>query len=359
MNQNPLAAEMAANQRVLLVGPPGLGKTAQILDAARETGRAVEIIRLALSERVDLTGALVPDAAAGVTRQLPLAQIASIRCRAGAGEKVLLFLDDLGQAPTDVQSAAMALFDPCFWGNNMPLIWGATNRPGDKAGVSALCEPLRSRFHAAYSVATPEKPGGEPGDGVLGTWADTVAGWVSWAEAAGLPEVITSFHSMTGNGAGQSLYTWKPSSDPSARFADFRSWEAAARRWTAGLRSLSQISAAVGAAAAAPFLAFARLESELPTLAEIQIDPASARLPSSGAAQWLMIGMIVGGLKEPQTASPALVYIQRFPEPLRAYFARTAQRRGFTPTLSRSKEFAAFIRDHAELFGEIAAQQVV
>ena len=55
----------------------------------------------------------------------------------------MLLLDDLGQAPIDVQAAAMSLFDSGALPEHV-LIWGATNRPGDKAGVSSLCEPLRS-----------------------------------------------------------------------------------------------------------------------------------------------------------------------------------------------------------------------
>ncbi|MEI6873319.1 MAG: AAA family ATPase, partial [Verrucomicrobiota bacterium] len=145
-----LSKLLRAKLRVLLVGKPGLAKTARVLEAAREAGYRTVIFRTSLSERVDLGGCLVPDVAAGVTVALPLQLLADLK---KASDKVLVFLDDLGQAPMDVQAATMSLFDKGTLPENV-VIWGATNRPGDKAGVTSLCEPLRSRFHVAFAIAS-------------------------------------------------------------------------------------------------------------------------------------------------------------------------------------------------------------
>ncbi len=157
-----LSLELKARQNVLLIGPPGCAKTARILDAARANGFRVVTWRASLMERVDISGCIVPDHAAAVSRQLPFADIAELRA---CTDDVLLFVDDLGQAPIDVQAALMRAFDNGFFPPNV-VIWAATNRPGDKAGVNSLCEPLRSRFNSAYIIPTPDTQD-NPAGGVL------------------------------------------------------------------------------------------------------------------------------------------------------------------------------------------------
>src|SRR4249920_1920753 len=102
-----LGALMAAGQRVLLVGPPGCGKTARVQAEADAAGAELVVMRASLMERVDVGGALVPDMAAGVTRALPLELLADLQ---STTTPTWLFLDDLGQAPIDVQSALMRFF---------------------------------------------------------------------------------------------------------------------------------------------------------------------------------------------------------------------------------------------------------
>jgi MoxR-like ATPase len=138
-----LASLIAAKRRVLFVGPPGCAKTARIAAAAAAAGHDLVVFRLSLAERVDLGGCLVPDAAAGITRALPLELLHRLRTTT---KPTVLLLDDLGQGPTDVQAGSMSLFDKGALPDHV-LIWGATNRPGDKSGAPGLCEPLRSRFH--------------------------------------------------------------------------------------------------------------------------------------------------------------------------------------------------------------------
>ena len=68
-----------ARQRVLFVGPPGCAKTSRAAAAAAASGHDLIVFRASLAERVDLGGCLVPDAAAGVTRALPLELLHRLR----------------------------------------------------------------------------------------------------------------------------------------------------------------------------------------------------------------------------------------------------------------------------------------
>lgn len=199
--------------RVLLVGSPALAKTARIQAAADAAGYKLVVIRLSLCERVDLGGCLVPDVAAGITRQLPLALLQYLKTTT---DKVVVLLDDLGQAPTDVQAAAMSLFDAGFLAPSV-LIWGATNRPADKAGCVGLCEPLRSRFDLAFAMPTPEVGEVAGGPVMLSTWREEVEGWCNWAAAKEYAAEIVAWHAAT---VGRTLYQWKPMADPAARMPD-------------------------------------------------------------------------------------------------------------------------------------------
>jgi hypothetical protein len=306
-----------AKIRVLLVGPPAVAKTARIQAAAKAAGYKIIIFRTALAERVDLGGCYVPNTETGITEALPLALLHTIR---NTDEPTILFLDDLGQAPMDVQASCMSLFDDGAISPSV-LIWGATNRPADKAGVSALCEPLRSRFHTAFTIPTPNT-GSEANDGptALTTWREEVDGWCNWAgEQNYAPEIIAWHRSTT----GETLYAWKPSSDPAVRMPDFRSWHTVCRLWEAGLRDLSTVSAAIGKPAAAKFLAFAALADQLPTPQQVWMDPNGAPVPQEPAAQYLIAAML-GRAVEPKFAAALVTYIDRLPRVMGAYAARDA-----------------------------------
>jgi len=345
---NYLHTLMAAKQRVLLVGPPGCAKTGRILEATKAAGLDLVIIRAALSERVDFGGCLIPDMEAGVTRALPLEKLFQLE---RTDKPTLLFLDDLGQAPMDVQSAAMGVFDENALSPNV-LIWGATNRPGDVAGVSRLCEPLRSRFHTAFAIATQDSDTKSPdGAEYLGEWGEEVAGWCAWALDNGAPPEVVAWHRST---TGRTLYQWKPHADPAVRMPDFRSWETVINLWNKGLRDMRSVSAAIGKPTAAEFLAFARLADQLPTPDQVWVDPSGAIVPKDPAALYLVASMLAGAA-EPKFADQLVTYLARMPRVYGALLARDAFRR-LGAKLSGTKAWAAWFLANEELFsvGEAA-----
>lgn len=314
-----LASLISARQRVLFVGPPGCAKTARAAAAAAAAGHDLIVFRASLAERVDLGGCLVPDAAAGVTRALPLELLHRLRT---STRPTVLLLDDLGQAPIDVQAAAMSLFDSGALPEHV-LIWGATNRPGDKAGVSALCEPLRSRFHLKFAVATPGTEDKSDGAVILAPWKDEVDGWCDWASTQDFAPEIVAWHRST---TGRTLYAWRPAADPGVSLPDFRAWETVGRLWQAGLRDLRTVAAAIGKAPAAEFLAFAALADQLPTPQQVWMDPDGAPVPSDPAAQYLIAAML-GRAAEPKYADALVRYFSRLDRVQGAYCAKDAYKR--------------------------------
>tara|TARA_R110000868_G_scaffold11798_2_gene57567 strand:+ start:1440 stop:2351 length:912 start_codon:yes stop_codon:yes gene_type:complete len=274
------------------------------------------VFRAAQADRVDLGGCYVPNVAKGVTESLPLELLHKLRT---ATVPTLLFLDDLGQAPIDVQASAMALFDDNAISKHV-LIWGATNRPSDKAGVTSLNEALRSRFHVAFSIATPTTDDKADGPTYLATWREEVDAWAAWAGEQGFAPELIAWHRST---TGRTLYAWKPCADPALRMPDFRSWETVGHLWEAGLRGFKVISAAIGKPAAAEFLAFAALADQLPTPQQVWMDPHGAPVPTEPAAQYLIAAML-GRAVEAKYASQLVVYIGRLPRVMGAYCAKDA-----------------------------------
>lgn len=346
-----LRDEMKNGQNVLLVGPPGIAKTAVILATAKECGFEMEveteegpqstILRASLLERVDLTGCMVPDHKLGITRQLPFSFIKGLQ---KTKKPTVLFLDDLGQGPMDTQASFMRTFDNGFFGDNV-VVWAATNRPGDKANVTALCEPLRSRFHSCYIIPTPETTDKADGGVMLCEWKEWVENWIDWAlDNNAAPEIVAWQKSTN----GKSLYAWKPHADPSLRMPDFRSWGAMITRWNAGLRSLQQVASVLGKGVASEFLAFSSLIDKIPTPDEVWADPLKAVVPTEPSAQWL-ISCVLSQCLVATVAEQFIQYAARMPRLMTSFTVRSGYKR-LGSKLATNKYWVKWFNENQSLF---------
>ena len=314
-----LAQYMKAGESVLLGGPPGCAKTARILAAAKSIDYDVYLSRASLSDRIDYAGCLVPDFDKGITRALPLEAIKLLR---ETTRPTVWFIDDLGQAPIDAQAALMQLFDNNFLPANV-LVWAATNRPGDKAGVTALCEPLRSRFSLCFGIATPDSRETPNGTVYLGSWKDEVEGWIEWAMLNNLPSDVWAYHRFN---SGEHLYKWQPNGDPTLRMADFRSWHTVARLYAKGIRDAQSIAGAIGMPDASAFLAFVACAKDLPSPDEVFANPATCRVPTEPSPLYLLASCLSAAVT-PKTMAAMLTYGARLQRLYEAYMVRDAHKR--------------------------------
>ena len=142
--QTVLSAEVRLS--LMIWGPPGIGKSSIVAQAAAEAGLGFIDVRLSQLAPTDLRGLPVPDrdaAGGGVSRWFP----PEFLPREGRG---VLFLDELNMAAPSMQGVAQQLIlDRRVGSYVLPdgwFVWAAGNRKEDRASVFDMSAPLANRF---------------------------------------------------------------------------------------------------------------------------------------------------------------------------------------------------------------------
>jgi len=140
-----LSKTIPAKKPVLIKGAPGGGKSEIVDQACTKTEAENFIMHPVISDPTDFKGYPMP--CGDITKFLPTTELAKLIY---ADKLTVCFLDDLGQAPPSVQAACMQLIlarriNGHKVSNNVCFI-AATNRKSDRAGVSGILEPVKSRF---------------------------------------------------------------------------------------------------------------------------------------------------------------------------------------------------------------------
>lgn len=169
-----IAAYLTTKQNLLILGSPGMGKSALIVDGIERAGLSYAIINGAICDPLDSKGALFVDRETKTADYAPIGILNDIL----DGRVDVVVLDDITQSPMSVQNSFMQWVHARMIGDrripdNVRFI-AAGNRPEDRAGVQAMNAALADRF----TMITAE--------------ADHRA-WVAWATTAGLDERVISF----------------------------------------------------------------------------------------------------------------------------------------------------------------------
>lgn len=140
---------MNRKRPVFIWGPPGIGKSEIVDSITQERSGYMIDMRLALMEPTDLRGIPVPNMNTGLMEWLPPADLPTQEL-ADQFECVVLFLDEMNQAPQSVQAAAYQLILNRRLGNyKLPdnvLIVAAGNRESDRGVAYRMPSPLANRF---------------------------------------------------------------------------------------------------------------------------------------------------------------------------------------------------------------------
>ncbi len=149
-----LRRTIPAAHPLLLVGAPGVGKTAIVKAAAADLHYNLVVSHPVTAEPTDFRG--LPWMVDGRASFLPIGDLA--RLQALAGQPTVWLIDDLGQAPSATQAAVMQLVHSdgrALNGFALPegtAVVACSNRAQDRAGVGAFLSPLIGRFLTVLTV---------------------------------------------------------------------------------------------------------------------------------------------------------------------------------------------------------------
>ena len=252
-----LAATITANpeQAVHLQGPPGVGKTDLVFQAAKAAGipsDRVLLFRASMRDPVDLIG--IPTTKAGVTKFNPPEELHRFKEGSGPG---LIILDELPQSSPAMQNALSGLLLDLELGglkfDKQVARISTGNRVQDKAGASRLLTQVGNRLL------------------VLEVEVE-LQSWVKWAFSAGIPaEVIAFLQFRPGL-----LHDFDPNrtSNPTPR-----SWAMLSRLpQLPDAAYLAAASGLVGDGAAAEWCAARKILAKLPSIAGILAGDATPPL---------------------------------------------------------------------------------
>lgn len=175
--ERALSAALATRQTMLLVGLPGVGKSAIAEAVAAREGWKWLTTNLPTVSPVDMGGFPYPDPQAGFARQYPVEDVYRVLT---ATEPTVWIWDDLIQAPEAVQNAAMQWLHPrrigCFTLPDCVVIWATTNAAHHHAGGRGITAPMRGRFASIVEVEA--------------FYED----WREWAVATRIHPHVVAFH---------------------------------------------------------------------------------------------------------------------------------------------------------------------
>lgn len=268
---NFLVSAIVARLPILITGAPGIGKSDLVSQAAVDAKADLILSHPAVADPTDAKG--LPWVVDGHATFLPFGELERA---IGATKPTVWFLDDLGQASPAVQASYMQLLlARRVNGHKLSdyvTFVAATNRRTDRAGVSGVLEPVKSRFGSIVELTV------------------DVDDWCRWAIDRDLPPELIAF------------IRWQP--DLLCKFtanADLvnspvpRTWAHAARILALGLPSGIQhaaIAGAIGEGAAVEFGAFLQMYAELPSVDQVMIDPDSVKIPSKPAVLYALAGAV-------------------------------------------------------------------
>lgn len=292
-----------AKRRLLVVGPPGVGKSFSKFAVCQRLGWDYIGLCTPLQSPVKVGGypraAATPDGDA--THQLFNGIAQAFR----ATKPTLLDWDDLGMGNGETLKAILDLVQFGRIDNRtLPdcvLLSASSNDVGHGADVQGLIEPMKNRWHSIIHV----QPDVE--DSVVYGLAHGWPGWLlGWMRNS--PDWLES---------------WKPTKSLRIDGCTPRGLEYVAEWDNLGFDDPEVWEGAVGKGSATSMAAFKALQAELPDVDAVLADPIGAPVPENPGARWL-IGMALATKLSGQTFGQILGYLSRLPQPLRFFSIKSA-----------------------------------
>ena len=304
MEMNPSEAlelvreSIKSQEPIMLIGPPGIGKTDMVNQAAAAVSADVISFHGVTSDPTDAKGMpwVYKEPAGGVRAEfVPFGDLEAL---IKADHPTVALLDDAGQAPVLVQASWMQMVQSRCIGTHKisPHVSfiAATNRKQDKAGVSGILEPVKSRFTLINVVPHLDS-------------------WIAWALGAQLPVEIIAFARFR----PECILDYRPTADLT-NSACPRTMHKAANWITKGLSPMAELAAlsgCIGEGRAAELVGFLKVWRTLPNIDQIIMSPKTAPIPpQEEPATLYAVAGLLGRRATPGNFGAICQYLGRLPK---------------------------------------------
>ena len=277
---------------VLITGIPGIGKTDITHAACKSSNANLILSHPVVSDPTDYKG--LPFAGSdGIAHFMPFGDLHKL---IEAKEPTVFFLDDFGQAPISVQAACMQLIlarqiNGHKVSEHVTFI-AATNRKEDKAGVTGILEPVKSRFVTIVQLEV------------------NVDDWVKWALRNNMPTELIGFVRFRPT----MLSDFKPTKSLTNSTSP-RTLANVGRLQKDGLNKnfeMEVFTGAAGEAFAVEYLAFLQMYRELPSVDEIILNPDKAKVTKDPGCLCAVSSALAHRMNETNQDS-IITYLDRLP----------------------------------------------
>jgi len=320
-----LLKTIPAKYPVLVTGQPGCGKTDTISAACRQLNVELIMEHPVVSDPTDAKG--LPWVVNGKAKFLPIGNLDKL---ISTKKPTVCFIDDLGQAPHLVQAAYMQLIlSRRINGHEVSphvCFIAATNRRTDKAGVSGVIEPMKSRFATIVPLDI------------------SLDDWVQWALQNDIPVEFISFARYRPG----VLSDFKPTNDLTNSGSP-RTFANAARMYQLGLPKeveYETLAGSIGEGYAAELVGFLKIFRSLPSPDSILMNPDKAEVPTDPATLYALCGALARKASD-QTMERLVTYADRLPAEFSVLMVRDCV--GLAPAVVNTKSFIGWSSRNADV----------
>jgi hypothetical protein len=236
-----------------------------------------------------------------------------------AYKRGILHLEEFGQGQTDVKAAAAELLLNRRIGKwRLPDGWiviASSNRTSDRSGVTKSLDFIINRRKEIHVD-------------------DDLQSWLDWALTSGVMPLTMAFaaqnpHIVFSDGVPEKQGPW---CTPRSLVMADKDLQSLAKFNNGELPvddlAMEDVSGTIGAAAAAQYFAFVRLEREMPKFEDIVAKPTVVNVPDRPDAQMLVCYNLAHRIDE-TTADAVVQYMERFDKEMGVIFIKAATQRNY------------------------------
>lgn len=321
-----LAFAITNHENVLIKGKPGIGKSDIVAQACADAGYELIISHPVVSDPTDYKG--MPFQDGKKADFLPFGELNKI---IEADKPTVYFLDDLGQASPSVQAACMQLLlARCI--NNFKVsdkvtFIAATNRKEDRAGVTGILEPVKSRFASILELTV------------------NTDDWCEWAVTNDMPHELVSFLRFRPDMLDKDT----PASKDIVNSHSPRTIAALGRLQNKGVPidlRYEVFKGSAGEGFAAEYIAYLSLYAKLPTFERIVDSPNDVEIPTDPALLYAFSGL-VSNKASVKNIDKLMVFIERLPVEIQV---ATIKNMASNATLMTNKTMANWFVKNSSVF---------